>query len=92
MTKSQALKVADGKVYTGTKAKELGLIDEIGGEEEALSWLVQNKKISKSAKIIDIEWKPKEGILDEITHFFRNVNQMLLQVFGKNSATMAKIG
>ncbi len=37
-----ALKIADGRIYTGAQAFELKLIDEIGGEEEAHKWLESN--------------------------------------------------
>jgi len=90
MTKAQALKLANGKVYTGKRAKELKLIDEIGGEEEAIAWLEKNKHISKSAKVVEIEWEKPEGLLKELANFFRNTNQMLLQIFGKNGATLLK--
>lgn len=32
-------KLADGRIYTGNQALKLGLIDQIGGEEQALLWL-----------------------------------------------------
>lgn len=36
LTREEVLKVADGRVYCGTQAKELKLIDELGGMHEAL--------------------------------------------------------
>lgn len=32
-------RVADGRILTGSQAKELGLVDELGGQEDALDWL-----------------------------------------------------
>jgi protease-4 len=37
MTRDEVHKVAQGRVWTGEKAKELGLVDEIGGLEEAIA-------------------------------------------------------
>ena len=39
MTKSKVTRLADGRVYTGRQALQNGLIDAIGGENEALAWL-----------------------------------------------------
>ncbi|NKB18936.1 MAG: signal peptide peptidase SppA [Alphaproteobacteria bacterium] len=46
--------LADGRVYTGRMALKNGLIDAIGGERHAKSWLVKEKKITKSLPIRDI--------------------------------------
>ena len=39
-------KVSDGGVFTGRKAKKLGLVDLIGGEREAVKYLEEKKDIS----------------------------------------------
>jgi protease-4 len=39
LPRDTALRLADGRVYTGRQAKGLGLIDAIGGEETARAWL-----------------------------------------------------
>ena len=36
MTTNEIKKIAEGRVWTGTKAKELGLVDELGGLDKAL--------------------------------------------------------
>lgn len=35
MTRDEVIKVADGRIYSGKQAKELGLVDELGEEKEA---------------------------------------------------------
>lgn len=52
--------IADGRVVTGRQAKVLSLVDELGGEDEALAWLQKEKKIGKDLKVKDID--PKEGL------------------------------
>jgi protease-4 len=51
--------LADGRVYTGRQALKEKLIDEIGGEDAAVNWLVAVKKIPKGTQIID--WQPEQG-------------------------------
>jgi protease IV len=45
--------VADGRVFTGRQAVELKLIDEIGDEVTAKSWLTREKNISASLPVRD---------------------------------------
>ncbi len=52
--------IADGRIYTGREAFKLGMIDALGGEEEAISWLRKEKKISSEAAVRDMKRK-KEG-------------------------------
>jgi protease-4 len=35
------------------------MIDEIGGETEAVQWLVEKRNVPKGLKVVD--WKPKRG-------------------------------
>ncbi len=46
MTDARVRVLADGRVYSGRQALKEGLIDKIGGEEEALAWLGTEKKIT----------------------------------------------
>lgn len=55
----QVKAIADGRVVTGRQAKAMGLVDELGGQDEALAWLQRDKKIDKSLKVKDID--PKES-------------------------------
>ena len=48
-------KVANGRVFTGRQALPLKLIDEIGGESEAIAWLRRERQIGDELKIED--WK-----------------------------------
>ncbi|VAW02268.1 Protease IV [hydrothermal vent metagenome] len=51
MSKQTVYSLADGRVYSGRQALKQNLIDEIGGEEVAVKWLVKEKKISQKLKI-----------------------------------------
>ena len=48
--------LAQGRVFTGREALELKLVDEIGGEDQAVDWLRSTRNIDKSLKVVD--WKP----------------------------------
>lgn len=64
------LKLADGRVYTGGQAVKNNLIDAIGGEPEALKWLQEQKNISASIGIKDIELSEKKGFLENFLSSF----------------------
>jgi protease-4 len=48
-----------GRIFSGREALTYKLIDEIGGEAEAVQWLEQKRDIPKGLKVVD--WKPKRG-------------------------------
>ncbi|MFC7053374.1 signal peptide peptidase SppA [Hansschlegelia quercus] len=50
--------VSDGRVFTGRQAIGLRLVDEIGGEKEAIAWLA-TKGVDTELPVRD--WKPKSG-------------------------------
>lgn len=49
--------LATGRIFTGREALSLGLIDEIGGQEEAHKWLSQKTGVSLEKKLVT---KPKK--------------------------------
>ena len=65
LPRDQTVKLADGRVYSGKQALDLKLIDQIGGEKEALNWLTKTKKIEASLPVHDIEKKKKTDELLE---------------------------
>jgi len=50
--------IADGRVFTGHQAVGLKLIDEIGGEKQAVAWLVKEKGVAADLPVR--EWKPRD--------------------------------
>jgi len=63
----EARRVGDGRVFTGRQALSAGLVDEIGGEAEAIGWLAETYGIDPGIKVRD--WKPSSefetlGLLD----------------------------
>lgn len=52
---ARARSLGDGRVYTGRQALEAGLIDALGGEEEALDWLSAEAGVPRDAPVRDVE-------------------------------------
>jgi protease-4 len=46
--------LADGRVYSGRQALANGLIDAIGGEDEAIDWLLETGKIPPDLSVKDV--------------------------------------
>jgi protease-4 len=57
LARGTALTLADGRIFTGQQALEQKLIDAIGGEAEALTWLARERGIDTKLPIKD--WEPE---------------------------------
>jgi len=67
LNKTQLNIIFDGRVFTGRQALKAGLIDEIGGKEEALSYLEANKVDVKNLEIKEVSITKEEGkLLDKV--------------------------
>ncbi len=54
MDTARVTALADGRAYTGHQALGLGLIDQIGGEQDARAWLAQEKHVSAALPVRDV--------------------------------------
>ncbi|MEO8668142.1 MAG: signal peptide peptidase SppA [Bauldia sp.] len=48
--------LADGRIFSGRQALAANLIDEIGGEDEAIAWLADKKAVDRKLPVND--WSP----------------------------------
>ena len=64
------LKIAEGRVWTGSKAKELGLIDEIGGLDAALA---EARSLAKVDASVALEIYPPDPTLHDVLAGFGQV-------------------
>jgi protease-4 len=55
LSQARVLELSDGRVYTGRQALAAGLIDELGGEDQALVWLKSAKGIKGDPEVIEYE-------------------------------------
>jgi len=58
LTRTEALALADGSVFTGRQAVQKKLVDTLGGEKQAVEWL-KTKGVADGLKIV--EWKPADS-------------------------------
>jgi protease-4 len=63
MDDTQLEKVVDGRVFTGRQAVGLKLIDELGDEKAAVTWLVEQKNVKKDLPVRDYKLGPRFGDL-----------------------------
>jgi len=69
MTPEQVDRIAQGRVWTGRQAKEIGLVDAIGGLDKAVALVKQKAKITTS----DVElvvYPPKKTLYEALTSQF----------------------
>jgi len=50
--------LTDGRIYSGRQAVDLKLVDQIGDERDAKTWLSKERNVPSGLKIVD--WKPEE--------------------------------
>src|SRR5262245_33539972 len=74
-------KVADGRVFTGRQAIELKLIDQLGDEKTAVTWLVEQKGVKKDLPVRDYKLHPRLGDLS----FLRTAASVTLEALGLSS-------
>jgi protease IV len=58
--------IAQGRVWTGRQAKQLGLIDELGGLDRAVALAKQRAKIPQDSDVELVVYPPKKSIYDVI--------------------------
>ncbi|MDC0074573.1 signal peptide peptidase SppA [Alphaproteobacteria bacterium] len=59
LSQSEIEYVSDGKVFSGNEALKIKLIDEIGGEQEAIDWLEKKRGIKPNLPVINIDYIEK---------------------------------
>jgi len=83
MPEAQVRALADGRVYTGAQALKLNLIDGIGGQEEAVDWLVKKRTIPADLEVSEFKEEPEfESVFDTLGSY---ANQ---KIFGKTSVAL----
>src|SRR5246127_2714440 len=81
MDDPQLEKVADGRVFTGRQAIDLKLIDQLGDEKMAVTWLVENKGVAKDLPVADYKLPPRFGDLT----FLKTAASVTLDALGLGS-------
>lgn len=72
--KDEAIRaIAEGRVWTGAKAKEIGLVDEIGGLDKAIKIAA---KLGKSDKYRLVYYPEKKDVMTELMEEFSDGTKM----------------
>ncbi len=66
LDRETALTLADGRVFTGRQAVQAGLVDAIGGEDEARAWLAQAHGVQTTIPAADVVTGEEGGLLGTI--------------------------
>ncbi len=74
--------IGQGRVWTGKQAKQIGLVDELGGLERALAIAKQRAKIPVDSEVELVVYPPRKSIYDVIRSPFGAADQ---------SATLASL-
>ena len=62
--------IAQGRVWTGQQAKQIGLVDELGGLDRALVLAKEQAKIGRDAEIELVVYPPRRSLYDSIANPF----------------------
>lgn len=77
--------LVEGRIFSGRQALGLRLIDEVGGEEEAVRWLVDKRNVRAGLKVID--WKPS----DVEWGFSSAMSGFLIEMLGGRDSPVARL-
>jgi protease IV len=75
--------LTEGRIYSGRQAVELKLVDAIGDEKAAMSWLAKERNVPAGLKVVD--WKPAA----EGSSWFAWLTQALVATFGLSAERLA---
>ncbi len=67
LPREEVVKLADGRVFTGRMAVQNRLVDQVGGEDEAIAWMEREKQMLEGLEVRDIKIKKEEeGLLNRL--------------------------
>ena len=74
--------IAQGRVWTGRQAKEIGLVDELGGLDRALALAKEHARIGRDAEVELVVYPPKRSLYESLADPFGASDQSgLLSAF-----------
>lgn len=86
MSVEEVEQVAQGRVWTGEQAKEVGLVDRLGGLDRAVSYA---KSTHTKSEYVDVEyWPRKKGLWDFISgkESLAEIINVIVSLAAKNSS------
>lgn len=88
MDKEEVLKLADGRIFTGRQALKNKLIDAIGDEDTAISWLRETKSLPETLKVRDFALVKEPTKLDRLFKSLENTEINSLKSFLYKNLTL----
>ncbi len=70
LPRPQVVGLADGRIFSGKRALEYKLIDALGGEDEAVAWLIEKRQIPDTLEIKDVTPEEKTDFFKQLTESF----------------------
>jgi protease-4 len=70
--------IAQGRVWTGHQAKQIGLVDELGGLDRALVLAKEQAKISRDSEIELVVYPPKRSLYESLANPFGSSDRSAL--------------
>lgn len=85
--------LGDGRPYSGQQAVKLGLIDQIGNEDDAKQWMIKTYHLSSNVKVVVLKAHKDGSWLERYTKSMINfsLESVVHQVFLKNSENLSGI-
>lgn len=71
MTPERVDQVAQGRVWTGRQAKQVGLVDELGGLDRAIAVAKQRATIAPDAEVELVIYPPRKSVYELVAEQFR---------------------
>ena len=86
--------IAQGRVWTGQQAKELGLVDELGGLERALVLARERAKIAAGAEVELVVFPPKRSFFEVVSEPWgrSDGSAALAAIVGTSNAQSRRLG
>lgn len=79
MTEEQVLEVAGGRVWSGSDAERLGLVDGLGGLKKAIDSAAKLASLNAyGEKLIELPLSPKEKLFRQLGRVVAPINQLLI--------------
>ena len=91
MTKEQVDEIGQGRVWTGVKAKEIGLVDELGGLEDAIQYAAKKVELDEYKVLSYPEYKISlNDMIAELLGMQMQANHkaMMIEQIGKENYEM----
>jgi len=87
LKKRDVEKIATGIFYIGTEAKDLGLVDELGGRDEVIAYV--EEQIGEDADFVTYE--KKKGFFESLSKIFNENSFYIGKGIGNSLFTKAKL-